>query len=574
MKKLFYVTMPWRRGYLTHSVFLLLLCGALYFPYLGAAPFFNKGEPREAMAVQDIVTRGEWLVPLKRATDVPSKPPLLHWSAAAVYWVTGKLDEVTMRFPSALFATFGVVLLYALARKLFPPATALLAGAILATTMIYQDQALDARVDMTLCFFVMLSLALFYSLYRGLLSHPAWYYVFFAVTGIGTLAKGPLGIVLTGLVAGIFLSLKRRWDLLRKFCLHPGVVLMVILAAAWYVVAVMRGGEGFFDRQIVEENLNRFFGGSGHSHPVYYYIPYLFAQGLPWAVILPVVLWDAFRKNPSATEDTLFFKVWFAVMFVFFSLSLGKRPVYLLPLYPALAILTALGLFAQRSVAGARRCYYRGVACFAALSGALLLLVVMGELWNHNPALLFGPIESFLKPKDRANFAVVSAELAGFGTPFTMAALFSGLLWFSLARCLWLGRIAATAPRLILIALVFSFMARAIVVPKIAETKSYRPFMLEVNRLVGRDAPLYIYRNSFNSDQVVFYRGEPVEILNRTPHEASAGAFGNAYLIMTQRDWNELGKLHGELPPPLVKSVGTGPEGDAPLVLVRMADMR
>ena len=76
---------------------LLALCGVLYFPYLGATPFYNKGEPREAMAVQDIVLRGEWLVPLKRATDVPSKPPLFHWSAAALYHLTGKLDEATVR---------------------------------------------------------------------------------------------------------------------------------------------------------------------------------------------------------------------------------------------------------------------------------------------------------------------------------------------------------------------------------------------------------------------------------------------------------------------------------------------
>ncbi len=168
-EKAIYLKMPPRYGAFTHTALLLLLCGLLYFPYLGTAPFFNKGEPREAMAVQDIVRRGEWLVPLKRATDVPSKPPLFHWFAAVTYHVTGNLDETTVRFPSALFATLGVLLVYFLARRLFTPDIALLAGAILATTMIYQDQALDARVDMTLCFFVTLSLGLFYSLYRGIL---------------------------------------------------------------------------------------------------------------------------------------------------------------------------------------------------------------------------------------------------------------------------------------------------------------------------------------------------------------------------------------------------------------------
>ena len=476
-----------------HAALLLLLCAVLYFPYLGTAPFFDKGEPREAMAVQDIVRRGEWLVPLKRATDMPSKPPLFHWSAAAAYHVTGRLDEATIRLPSAIYATLGVVLIYLLARKLFNAETALYAGAILATMLVYQDQALDARVDMTLCFFVMLSLALFYSLYRGFLSHPFWYYLFFAVTGIGTLAKGPLGILLPALVAGTFLLAKREWDLLAKFLFHPGIILMLALAAGWYVIAVTRGGEGFFDQQILQENLSRFAGGSGHSHPIYYYIPYLISQALPWGLLLPVVLWDSFKKGAPSGDNRLFLKIWFAVMFVFFSIALGKRPVYLLPLYAALAILMAQWFIGHNGAAGGRSYYYRAVALLAGLTGVILLLVVAGNLWNHDPSLLFGPIEQFLKPQDRANFLVIKNELASFGWPFTMTALFSALLWFSLARCLWVHRMRAAAPRLVLITVVFSFVARGLVVPKIAEVKSYRPFMIEVNRLVGPEHKLYLY---------------------------------------------------------------------------------
>jgi 4-amino-4-deoxy-L-arabinose transferase-like glycosyltransferase len=82
--------------------FLIALCGVPYFPYLSATPFVDKGEPREALAVQDMVQRGEWLFPLKRAAAIPSKPPLFHWSAALTYQVTGILNEATIRFPSAL----------------------------------------------------------------------------------------------------------------------------------------------------------------------------------------------------------------------------------------------------------------------------------------------------------------------------------------------------------------------------------------------------------------------------------------------------------------------------------------
>ena len=118
-----------------HVLLLVVLCGVLYFPYLGAIPFFDKGEPREALAVQDIVQRGEWLVPLKVAT-IPSKPPLMHWSAALVTKMTGSLTEATIRFPSAFYATLGVLLVYWLGRQIFVATTALLGAAILATTMV------------------------------------------------------------------------------------------------------------------------------------------------------------------------------------------------------------------------------------------------------------------------------------------------------------------------------------------------------------------------------------------------------------------------------------------------------
>ena len=156
-----------------HVFLLSVLCGVLYFPYLGSTAFFDKGEPREALAVQDIVQRGEWLFPLKRATDIPSKPPLFHWSAASVSKVMGRLDEFTIRFPSALYATLGVLLVYVFARKLFGAQVGLLGGAILGTSLVYSSQAITARVDMTLCFFVTLSLVIFYSLYRRIPDRPA-----------------------------------------------------------------------------------------------------------------------------------------------------------------------------------------------------------------------------------------------------------------------------------------------------------------------------------------------------------------------------------------------------------------
>jgi 4-amino-4-deoxy-L-arabinose transferase-like glycosyltransferase len=566
MRKLFFDLLKGETSSILHLALLVALCGVLYFPYLGSIPFFDKGEPREALAVQDIVQRGEWLVPLKRATDIPSKPPLFHWSAALVTQVTGSLTEATIRFPSALYATLGVLLIYWLGRKIFDARTALLGAAILATTMVYQDQALSARVDMTLCFFVTLGLVLFYSLYRGHLKHPSWFYVFYMVVGIGTLAKGPLGLVLPGLVAGSFALIEQRWDLIKKFSFHPGVIVTLVLATAWYVIAVTRGGEGFFDRQILQENLSRFVGGSGHSHPVYYYIPYLFSQSLPWSLFLPVLLWDLFRKGFRTDGDELFLKLWFLVMFLFFSVSVGKRPVYLLPLYPAISLLLARWFYGAKSAGTGRLAIYRSIAVFAGVTSALLLVITLGALWSHDHGWFFAPIESLLKPKDRANVLAVRGQLENFGWSFTVVALLAALLWASLARSLWLDRIRSVAHQLVALSIIHGLIGWSVIQPVIARGRSYAAFMSQVNQRVGPNDKLYIY-GRFNSDSVVFYRGSAIEWLDRRNEAAGAG-HGKGYIIMPERSLREFKTAGGSAPPALLNSEGKGPEGDAPLVLV------
>lgn len=552
---------------LTHIFLLLALCGVLYLPFLGNTPFFDKGEPREALAVQDIIQRGEWLFPLKRATAIPSKPPMFHWSAALSYQVTGKLNEATIRFPSAFYATVGVLLIYLFGRKIFGAQVALLGGAILASTVVYFNQALSARVDMTLCFFLTTSLLLFYALYCRWLIHPFWYFALYGLVGLATLAKGPLGILLPGLVISAFLAIKRRWDLIWKFAFHPGVLLTLFLVVGWYGLAITRGGEGFVDRQLLSENLNRFFGGSGHSHPVYYYLPYLFSLSLPWALFLPFALWDLIKKTRDNGDAQLFLKVWIVVMFLFFSVSVGKRPVYILPLYPALALLLARWCYDQATPVGVKKLLFRGVSAFAVITGAILLLTVLGDMWNHDPGWFLAPIEKLLKPKDRANLLVIKNELARFGWQFDVVSLLWAGTWFALGFLLWTCRILPAARALVLIALFMGWISRGWMEPEIGKTRSYREFIADVNRLVKPEDKLVLY-GDFNSDPLVFYRGRPIELDDRP---AAKLVSGNGYVITSEEIWKAAEKADPRLTPPLLHSKGKGPEADAPLVLLRAA---
>jgi hypothetical protein len=383
------------------------------------------------------------------------------------------------------------------------------------------------------------------------------------------LAKGPLGILLPGLVIAGFLAIKRRWDLMMKFAFHPGVVLTVLLAGGWYGFAMTRGGEGFVDRQLFQENLKRFFGGSGHSHPVYYYLPYLFSLGLPWSLFFPFLLWDLVKKSRTADDDHLFVKSWFVIMFVFFSLSAGKRPVYLLPIYPPLSLLLADWIYQQNPSVGWRLLLYRIVAAIAVATAVVLLIISFGAIWNHEPGWFFGPIASLLKPKDRANLLLVQNAFDDFGAIFTVIVLVMALLWFTLARAFWLGEMRWAALVMLGIAIVSGVVSRAMVIPVIAADKSYREFVLALDRETAPAAQIYLF-GEFNSDPVIFYHQKPMEMLEQPLAEmAKKVGAGTDYLIIPRPTWEEIEKIRPGLPPPILSSTGKGAEGDAPLVLVR-----
>ena len=126
------------------------------------------------------------------------------------------------------------------------------------------------------------------------------------------------------------------------------------------------------------------------------------------------------------------------------------------------------------------------------------------------------------------------------------------------------------AVRLVLLSILLAFITQGIVTPVMAEAKSYRPFMEEVNQRIKPADKLYLYGEVFNSDPVIFYRGGPIARLEQLAKKIAANiGRGSEYLIMAERDWIRIRQLDHHMPPPLLKSTGTGPEGDAPIVLIR-----
>ena len=554
-----------------HGPGLLVLCALLFFFPIQDLPFSTKGEAREAVVVQAIVNQGNWLFPLRPSGVLPSKPPLFHWVGALASMAYGKATEATVRFPSAFFATLGVFLIYGLGRRMFGADCGFWAAVILATSLDYHFLGVSARVDMTLTFFVTLSLALFYFLHSGYLGGFLWQAVFYTILGLSVLAKGPISVVFVVLVVGLFFARDKRWREFQQFLFHRMMLLTVLIVASWYGLAVLKDGEHFIQKQIVRENLTRFWAlgedGARHEQPFYFYLPYLMLNGLPWTFFLPFVVVDSFKRRGAAEESHRFLVWWVSGIFLFLSASAGKRPDYLLPLYPALALL--ISQWFSRQGEPARKSH----VALTVMGGFFLLVALfsLGLAWDfRSPGFYFLDwFSSQLRSKDQQQVVWVAHGVAEQRwLVSSILVLFCGVSLF-LSRALFKPRLQAVQLYVLVLAVLGLFLGQSVFLRAIAEGKSYAPFMSQVRKELDGDGKLYVYGNGFDKNQILFYLGGEVPVLDISPEKLAERLHSeDDLIILTEQQWKQI-VVHRAIPAPLVKSEGLGPDGDARLVLIR-----
>jgi 4-amino-4-deoxy-L-arabinose transferase-like glycosyltransferase len=496
-----------------HAWPILLIAGvALYLVNLGGYPLYTKGEPREAVTVFDIVHGGGVILPQRAGVEIPSKPLLMHWLAALVSLVAGGVNEFSVRLPSAGLAIAGVIVCYFYARRLFDDVTALIAALILGTTFQYLQAATGARVDMTLTFFMEVAFFEFILMAEGLTRRRTLLYVAIA---FAVLTKGPIGLILPGLVALIWIALERRWTLLREMNLVRGAIIVLVLAGGWYVAALIEGGPDFFRKQILTENVLRFAGGGdfheGHIHPFYYMELALLAGFMPWTIVLPIVAVQAARAPLTVDPRLKYILVWFAAVLIFYNLPQSKRGVYLLCMYPAFATLVAI--YIRQGImrpAPARIC----VHLIARLSGFAMLML--------GSAALVALSMLVASPTEVANLLQAAGIRAPAFSPILISTV--GKHWiFALAMPLAvvvLGvRLIVTRPlveRIVFAmaaAMVFVTLAvNVVVVPAIANTLSLKNFTDDAMKAV--DSGTVGYLNALNYD-VAFYSRRTIPIVSQ-----------------------------------------------------------
>ena len=331
------------------QVFVLLgFCFFLYFLNLGQWDLWNPDEPRYAQVTREMVNGGDWILMHFNGRVYEDKPPLFFWLIALSSYLWQGLGSFSVRFPAALFGTFTVLLTFLLGKSLYSTRVGFISGLILATTVEFAYVATRANLDTTLTFFTTASLFCFFEWCSYQKKEGSGQrdkknlliYGFYFGMGLGTLTKGPVGFILPLLVSLIYLSTQKDWKGMKEMKLLPGMVLFLVIVLSWYLPALSRGGEDYFNATLMKHSIARFAIGSSHVRPIYYYLYNFPAEFLPWIFFLPAaVIYGYSRETLGKRKEFLLLLTWFLVIFLFFSISKGKRGLYLLPLYPAVSIM-------------------------------------------------------------------------------------------------------------------------------------------------------------------------------------------------------------------------------------------
>ena len=495
---------------------LVILCSLLYLFDLGGRDFWAPVEPRYGEIVRVMFAKGEWIVPTVNGAIYTDKPMLFFWLALIASNMAGGVSEWTVRLPAALGGIGFILSTYFFVRDFFNPRIALIAAAILATSMRVIWEARWAHVDMVFCCWFMLSI---YFAARTFLGKGRAYEILFAYAfmGLAVLTKGLIGVVLPGLVFVSFMLMRRDWRMIGAAKLHLGIPILLLITLPWFFF-VDQATDGRWLREFIYvHHLQRYTAGAGHRQPIYYYLTTLPADFLPWTIfaIPPLIARWPYRQvwKDAAVQFCL---CWFVAIFVFFTLSNTKRDLYLLPLLPTVAVLVACYI---DSLAGERRAHgtpwHLITAGFFALLafGAILLLPAAWRL--RADALLSILPASLVLTMGGASAAVFLLRRQ---TGKAIVVIVSLMTLSTLSAVLW-------------------------VFPYLETFKSPRPFAREIAQLVPPSAALYIFADTMHDFNYYAERDAIPVLSSRSAVKSLLTQVQPGFLLVRERDLAKLPML-------------------------------
>jgi 4-amino-4-deoxy-L-arabinose transferase-like glycosyltransferase len=342
----------------------LLVCAALaailYLPALGPPALWEPDEGRYAEIAREMVLTHDYVTPRDNWVRYFEKPPLVYWAEALSIKLLGP-TELAVRLPAAIASVAEVAVTAALGEAMFGPAAGVAAAMVLALSPLFFGFARFATLDPALALFVAAALGAF----QAAAHRPGfddagarrWFFLSAAMAAAGTLAKGPVALVLTGAVGLAWLLAERRGREILRMPWLRAIAIYFAIAAPWFVLAAERNPE-FLRFFVIHEHVERYLANAEHGWGPYFFVVVVIAGMWPWIVFVPAGVRQLMRAPDGGGGDGLeqsscrsnarsslkFLLWWFGIILVFFSIPRAKLGSYILPALPPLAIVAGYAL--------------------------------------------------------------------------------------------------------------------------------------------------------------------------------------------------------------------------------------
>ena len=389
-------------------VLLLLASAALviWFSNLDSRKLIKPDEGRYAEISREMAASRDWVTPRLNGIKYFEKPPLHYWVTSTAFSLFGP-REWTARLWSALSGVLGVILAWYGGQRLFGAAAGVYAAVVLCSSLMYVVVGHLNTLDMGLTLFLFAALCAFLLAQRDQATareNAVWMHTAWAAMAGAVLSKGLVGMVIPGATLVLYTLIQRDWRPWGRLHLISGSLLFLAITAPWFVLVSLRNPEfaWFF---FVHEHFLRYTTTIHlRVEPWYYFLPLLIAGLLPWTIVTADAAWRSWKPQPGDKfQVRRFLLIWCAFVILFFSTSGSKLPPYILPLFPAAALLTGWRLTFMKGATLARR-----LAPFTLLGAAALIALPFINSSGDTP---LGLIQDF-KPWIAAAALVIVATAA------------------------------------------------------------------------------------------------------------------------------------------------------------------
>lgn len=332
------------------TIALLLTLLIAWFASLELRGLFIPDEGRYAEIPREMLDTGDWVTPRLNGLKYFEKPPMQYWLTAASYAVFGE-DEWTARLPSTLLGFLAMLMTALSARRLWGARAVMTTLVVLGSSWAYYLSGQYLTLDITLSAFLTFALCGFLlAQHAGATAaqRRVWMLFAWASCAFAVLSKGLIGIALPGLALVVYSIIGLDFRLWRRLEILRGLALMLAITLPWFVLVQQRNPE-FFEFFFIREHFQR-FASSTHSRlgEWWYYAPILLVGLMPWTPLFVRKGWLAMSTPPAAMptqlfnrpfRPTLFCAIWTIAIIGFFSISQSKLPAYVIPVFPALALM-------------------------------------------------------------------------------------------------------------------------------------------------------------------------------------------------------------------------------------------